>query len=162
MKRLNGDEVVKQLSLPQTQLGKMEPSVCLVSTKLNFVTVFTDFSDAIMWVYDSFRFGTTKAIQRFLFFFCGNLLVPIGLTYSCISTKKHASVFFVGLTALFKKMAVVNLNSQCKYYDSGASVLLSKITAVSAELPAILKINAKSQKKSNRARVKSLAEIFLR
>ena len=41
MKGKNGDEVVEQFSHPQTQLDMMEPNVCLVSPKLDFVTIST-------------------------------------------------------------------------------------------------------------------------
>ena len=43
-----------------------------------------------------------------------------------------------GITAFRWKIAAVNLNSQEKFYDNGASAVLRRLTAVSAELPAIL------------------------
>ena len=43
-----------------------------------------------------------------------------------------------GITAFLWKIAAVNLNSQKKFYDNGASVVLRRLAAVSAELPAIL------------------------
>ena len=43
-----------------------------------------------------------------------------------------------GITAFRWKIAPVNLNSQEKFYDKGTSAVLSRSTAVSAELPAIL------------------------
>ena len=42
VRRKNGDEVGEQISLPQTQLNMMEPNFCLLSTKLDFVTIITD------------------------------------------------------------------------------------------------------------------------
>ena len=45
----------------------IQPSVYLVSTRLDFATIFTEFCDAKMWVYDSFRFGLEKTFQRLLF-----------------------------------------------------------------------------------------------
>jgi len=73
----NGDENVERFSLPQIQLDVMEPNVCLVSTKLDFITIFTDFCNAKMWVFDSFRFGPEKIFQRLSFFLCGNLLTRL-------------------------------------------------------------------------------------
>ena len=43
-----------------------------------------------------------------------------------------------GITVFRWKIAAVNLNSQEKFYDNGASVVLRRLAAVSAELPAIL------------------------
>ena len=74
LKGKNGAKVVKKISLSQIQLDMMEPNVCLLSTKLDFVTIFTEFCDAKKLVYDNFRFGPEKTFQRLLFFFCGNLL----------------------------------------------------------------------------------------
>ena len=76
LKGKNGDEVIDQFSLPQIQLDMMEPTVCLVSTKLDFVTIFTDFCDAKMWLYDSVRFE--KNNPAILFFYCGNLVSGLG------------------------------------------------------------------------------------
>ena len=45
----------------------MEPNVSLVSTKLDFVTISTNFCDEKMWVYDSFRFGPEKTSNVFCF-----------------------------------------------------------------------------------------------
>ena len=42
------------------------------------------------------------------------------------------------MTAFRWKIAAVNLNSQEKFYDNGASVVLRRLAAVSAELPAML------------------------
>ena len=42
-----------------------------------------------------------------------------------------------GITAFRLKIAAVNLSSQEKFYDNGASAVLRRLTAVSAELPAI-------------------------
>ena len=41
------------------------------------------------------------------------------------------------MTAFRWKIAAVNLNSQEKFYDNGASAVLRKLAAVSAELLAI-------------------------
>ena len=57
----------KKLFLPQIKLDMMEPNVCLVSTKLDFVTILTDFCDAMMWVCDSFHFGPNKIPTAFVF-----------------------------------------------------------------------------------------------
>ena len=43
-----------------------------------------------------------------------------------------------GMMAFRWKIAAVNLNSQEKFYDKGASAFLRRITPVSVELPAIL------------------------
>ena len=71
----NGDDAAEQFSHPQTQLFRMKPNVFLVSTKLDFVTVFTDFCDVKKGVHDSFRFGPRRIFHFFLF--CGILLSPI-------------------------------------------------------------------------------------
>ena len=42
------------------------------------------------------------------------------------------------ITAYRWKIAAVNLNSQEKFSDNGASAILGRLAAVSAELPAIL------------------------
>ena len=42
------------------------------------------------------------------------------------------------ITAFRWKIAAVNLNCQLKFYDNGASAVLRTLTAVSAELPAVL------------------------
>ena len=77
LKAKNGDEAADQLSFPQIQLDMMEPNICLVSIKLDFVTIFSNFYDAKMWVCDSFRFGPEKTFH-FLLFFCENLLYRLG------------------------------------------------------------------------------------
>ena len=78
-RKKNGYEDVEQFSLPQTQLVMMEPNVCLVSTKLDLVTIFSNSCDAKMKVYDSFRFGPEKKHSDvFCFFFCGNRLSRLG------------------------------------------------------------------------------------
>ena len=43
-----------------------------------------------------------------------------------------------GKAAFRWKIAAVNLNFQEEFYDIGASAILGKLAAVSAELPAIL------------------------
>ena len=43
-----------------------------------------------------------------------------------------------GITALLWKIAAVNLNSQEKFYDNGASSVLRRLAAVSAKLLTIL------------------------
>ena len=43
-----------------------------------------------------------------------------------------------GITAFLRKIALVNLNFHKKFYDNGASAFLSRLTAVSVELLAIL------------------------
>ena len=55
LKGKNGD--VEDFSLPQTQLDMMQPNVCLVSVKLDFVNVSADFSYGKMWVNNSLGFG---------------------------------------------------------------------------------------------------------
>ena len=89
----NGDEIVKQFSLPQVQLDVMEPNVWLVSTKLDFVTIFNDFCDAKMWVYDSCSFGPEKRIQSFVFLLQKSVS-EIVLAFFCIKTKKCTGGFF--------------------------------------------------------------------
>ena len=74
VKKKNGNEVLEQFSFPQIQLDMIEPNVCLVSTTMDFVSIFTDFCDAKMWVYDGFRFGSEKNIPTSFVFFCGSLV----------------------------------------------------------------------------------------
>ena len=66
---------------------------------------------------------------------------PIELAFFCNSSKIVAA-FFCGtsakLTAFHWKFVAVNLNSQQKFYDNGASVVFSRLTVVSEELPAML------------------------
>ena len=72
----------------------IEPNVCLVSTKLDFVNIFTDFCDAKMWVYDRFRFGPEKeTFQRLLFFFLKKPDFLKGLAFFCITFEKCTGVF---------------------------------------------------------------------
>ena len=42
------------------------------------------------------------------------------------------------ITAFRSKIAAVNFNSLQKFYDNGASAVIRRLTAVSAELPLIL------------------------
>ena len=111
----NGNELVKQFSLPPTQLDLMEPTVCLVSTKLDFVTIFTDICDANMWVYDSFRFRPEKNIPTSFVFILWKSAFPIGLAFFVL-VLKNVPVFFcriwAGITAFLRKIEAVNLNSQ--------------------------------------------------
>ena len=79
-----------------------------------------------------------KTFKRFLFFFCGNLVFRLVRLYQY---QIYIPAFFfisAGMTAFRRKIAAVNLNSQQKFYDNGASAVLRRLTAVSAELPAIL------------------------
>ena len=94
LKRKNGDEVVKQFSLTRAQLDVMEPDVCSVSTKLHFVTIFTDFCEAKISVCDYFRFGP-KSIPMSFVFLLQKFAFTIGLAFLCISTKKFTGGFFV-------------------------------------------------------------------
>ena len=57
------------------------------------------------------------------------------------------------------KKAAVNLNSQQKFYDNGTAVIISRLTAVSAEIPTILEENGESQKALTRE--KSQIAIFV-
>ena len=94
LKGKNGDEVVEQFSLPQIQLDIMEPNVCLLCTKLDFVNLLTDFCDAKMWVYDSFHFGPKKNIPTSFIFLLRKSAFPIGLAFSAPVSRK-VSVFFL-------------------------------------------------------------------
>ena len=98
LKGKNGNEVVEHFSLPQTELDIMDPNNCLVSNKLDFATILTDFCDAKMLVYDSFRLGSEKRLQLLLFFFCGNLLSRLGLVLSA-SVLKNVPAFFCRISA---------------------------------------------------------------
>ena len=70
-------------------------------------------------------------------FFCNSIKKYIGFFYT-ISARR---------TAFHWKIAVVNHFSQKKFYDKGASVVLRRLTAVSADLPTSLENNSESQKK---------------
>ena len=105
------------------------------STKQGFATISTDFCEAKISVYDCFRFGTKK---MFCIFFCGNLAPPLCQPCFCI-TQKNEPTFLCGTShrrewRLFSGKWRVNLNSQQKFYENGASVVLGRLTAVSAEL----------------------------
>ena len=58
------------------------------------------------------------------------------------AVSKNIPVFLckisAGITAFRWKIAAVNLDSQEKFYENGASVVLRRLAVVSAELPAIL------------------------
>ena len=74
-------------------------------------------------------------------------------TLFSVSVSKNRPAFsckiLAGITAFCLKIAAVNLNSQKKFYDNGASVLLRRITAVSAELPAIYRKRTENLKKNS-------------
>ena len=96
-----------------------------------------------------------KIFQRLLFFFCGNLFSRLVWWSFSASVLKNVQSFFseisAGTTAFFKKKSAVNINSHYKFHDNGASAVLSRLTAVSAELPAIFKkITVNLEKKSIR------------
>ena len=44
----------------------------------------------------------------------------------------------MGISAFLRKIAAVNLNFQQKFYYNGSSAFLSRLAAISAELPVIL------------------------
>ena len=57
---------------------------------------------------------------------------------SLLNLNKYFCKISAGKTAFRWKIVAFNLNFQEKFYDIGASVILGKLAAVSAELPAIL------------------------
>ena len=88
----NRDEFVKQSVLPQIHLEMMEPKVCLVCIKLDFVTSFTDFCEAKISVNDSFSFGTKNIPTSFVFLLRkSNFSRELALL--CITTKNCTGVF---------------------------------------------------------------------
>ena len=112
----------------------------LFRMELDFSTFFTEFSRR--------RFRCTiasilkqKRLQRFLFFFWRNPVFRLGAPFSA-SVSKNFTCAFCGISAEIMafpiKKAAVNLNSQQNFYDNGALSFLRRLTAVSAELPAIL------------------------
>ena len=116
---------------------------------LDFFTFFTNFSRR--------RFRCTiisilkqKTLQCFCFSL-GKSGFPIVYAFFCFSIKNfYRRVFLwdIGGNNGFslKKKAAVKLNSLQKFYDNGALAVLRKLTAVSAELPAILENNGESRK----------------
>ena len=92
-------------------------------------------------VYDSFRFGTKNIPTSFVFLFAEIWFSDWVRFFT--SVLKNIPAFFrkisAGITTFRWKIVAVNLNSQQKSYDNGASAVLSRLTAVSAELLAILK-----------------------
>ena len=107
--------------------------------KLDFSTFFADFSRR--------RFRCTIAsilkqrTLRRLFFFWGNLVFRLGMPFPASVSKNFTGAVLwdiSGNNGFSLKKAVVNLNSQQNFYDNDASAVLRRLTAVSAELPAIL------------------------
>ena len=131
--------VVEQSSLPQMQLKRMEPNVYF-SYETWFFHFYHGFFCAKISVYDSLHFETKNIATSFVFLL-GKSGFPIGYAFFCIIIKKFYQRFFCGISAeiaAFRKIiAAVNLISQHKFNDNGASVVLRRLTAVSAELPAI-------------------------
>ena len=60
------------------------------------------------------------------------------MNMSILNLKQFFCNISPGITAFRWKIAAVNLNSQEKFYDNGASAVLRRLAAVSAELSAIL------------------------
>ena len=74
-------KAVEKFSLLQTQLDIMEPNIYLVSTKLDFVTIFTDFCDAKMRVYDSFCFGPQEKRSNVFCFSSAEICFPYWVSF---------------------------------------------------------------------------------
>ena len=101
---------------------------------------FTNFSEAKILVFDSFRYGTKNSATSFAFL-VGKSGIPIGLVFFFVSTINIPAFFqetSAGRTAFLEEIAAVKINSQQKFYDNGASAVLSRLVAVSPELTAIL------------------------
>ena len=118
----------------------IEPKVCLVCVNLDMASSFSDFCEGKILVYDSFSFGAKHIPTCFV-----NLLrkygFPIRITFFCISTKNVPAFFcqiLVGITAFLRKIAVVSLKFEQKFYDNGARTALSRLKAVISELLAHL------------------------
>ena len=131
----------------------MEPNVCFFSMKLDFAIIFTEFSRR-RFRYTIASFLEQKKFQCLLFFFGGNLVFGLGAHFAVSVTRKwrkKSTAFFcrisAGITASLWKIAAVNLNSQQKFYDNGASAAPRNLTTVSAELPAILEKYRRISKK---------------
>ena len=130
----------------------MEPKVRFVCIKLDFATNFIDFCEAKISEYDGFRLGTKNIPMSFVFSLQKSSF-PIGLAFFCISTHKMYRQFFcrimAGITALLRKLEVANFISQQNFYRNGASVVFSRLVAVSLEW-VIGKNNGEFPKKFNR------------
>ena len=107
--------------------------------KLDFFTFFNDFCK---W---RFRYTIASILKENIaastVFLLAKICFPNGYAFFCINIKKTYRRFFgtsAEITAFRWKIAAVNLNSQQNFFDNGASVVLRRSSAVSAELPAIL------------------------
>ena len=59
------------------------------------------------------------------------------MNLSTLNLKELFCKILAGITVFRWKIVAVNLNSQEKFYDNGASVVFQRLAAVSAELSAI-------------------------
>ena len=127
----------------------MEPNVCFFSIKLDFGTIFTDFCER------RFRHMIASTLeQKTVECFFTEIWFSFWVRHQY---QKNIPAFFcgisAGITASRWKIAAVNFNSQQKLYDNCASTVLRRLTAVSAELPAISKITANLKKFLTRTNV---------
>ena len=125
-------------TLPQIQLGMMEPNVCFFSL---FNWIFPLFWRSFLFWYTIASILEQKTFQGLLFLFCGNLVFRLGTPF-LNQFQKNIPSFFCRISARIatfpRKIVAVNLNSQQKFYDNGALAVLRRLTTVSAELPALL------------------------
>ena len=87
---------IEQSSLPQLQLEMMKPNV-FFSIKLDFA-IFTVFSGRKLWCTIA-SILEQKTFQRFLFFFCGNLVFRLGTPFSASVSKNYTGIFFCRISA---------------------------------------------------------------
>ena len=69
------------------------------------------------------------------------------MNMSILNLKEFFCKISAKITVFRWKIAAVTLTSERKFYDNDASLVLRSLTAVSVELPAILKNIGESQKK---------------
>ena len=132
--------VVQQSSLPQMELKMMEPIVYFLYLTW-FFYFFHGLFQAKISEYDSLHFES-KNIALLFVLFGGNLVFRLVTPFSA-SVSKNFTRFFLwdvgGRNGFSLKIAAVNFRSLQKFYDNGASGVLRRLTAVSAEIPAIIK-----------------------
>ena len=94
-------------------------------------------------VYDSLHFGTKNIPTSFVFLLRRSCF-PDWVHLFLHQYQKNIPALLCGMTV---EITAVNLNSQQKLYHNGASAFLRRLTAVSAELPAVLEKERRISKK---------------
>ena len=163
----NNMEKTKKTRIVSQKKKPNKYSCRTIFTPNNLSSFFTDFSR------QSFRCTIAsilkqKTLQSLFFLGGGGIWFSDWVRLFLHQYQKILPALFCGISvetrAFCYKIAAVNLNSQQNFYDNGASAVLRTLTALSAELPAILrKITANLKKISTRAprgNIKDLRVLF--